>query len=538
MKTPRLLAIVLGGLVATVGVGLVPSATAAPAAPSAPAAAAGTPYRAAPIDWGKCRDRDLRQAKARCGFLTVPLDHANPAGPTIQIAVSRVRHTKRRSLGAIFVNPGGPGGSGLGLATLGGAVPHGVGGYYDWYGIDPRGVGSSRPALSCDPKYANTQHQPYRPSTPAILDYWLTKTDGYAAACGVSAAKELLPHLKTTDNVADFEALRVAIGETQVSYYGFSYGTYIGQVWATLHPGSIKAMVLDGVVNSQRAWYQANLDQDYAFATVYEKFFRWVAKYPRIYHLGKSKKQVSKKVARLHAKLTRKPADGKIGSAEMEDVLLNAGYINLAWPDVATALSELANHKNTKPARQILRKPSGPGADNGNAVYLATECTDAPWPVDWNVWAADNTAADQASPYLAWGNAWFNAPCRHWPAPSNPAAFNVNGSAYTGPVLLISETFDAATPFSGALATRALFPTASLIEGKRGTTHAASLFGVSCVDNAVARLLKRGGLPGRKPGSGPDKTCPGLPAPRMGQQGGHRAAAPARVLPRTLGLLG
>ena len=165
-------------------------------------------------------------------------------------------------------------------------------------------------------------------------------------------------------------------------------------------------------------------------------------------------------------------------------------------------------------------------------MYLATSCTDAPWPKDWNVWAADNAAADKDSPYLAWANAWFNAPCRTWPVASNAAPFAVNGAAYTGPVLILNETYDAATPFSGAVAVRALFPTASLIEGKRGTTHSASLSGVSCVDDAIAALLKKGKLPepqgGRRSGqevsrcrgaaarlaTGPRGTCPIL-APRL-----------------------
>lgn len=531
----KVLATALGALLATAGLSLVPltAAQAGPAAPASTVASTTASYRAAPVDWHRCKNRDLKAAKAQCGFLTVPLDYANPAGPTIQLAVSRVLHTKKTFRGAVFVNPGGPGGSGLQYSRLGGAVPHGVGRSYDWYGFDPRGVGASRPALSCDPGFGNSQHQPYEPSTPAILSYWQTKVEAYAAACGASAAKDLLPHLKTTDTVADLESLRTSIGASQVTYYGFSYGTYIGQVWATLHPGSLKAMVLDGVIDSSRVWYHSNLDQDYAFSKVYSKFFRWVGRYDRVFHLGRTGQQVDKRVARLRTKLSAKPLGGRIGAAEVDDLLTNAGYLNLAWPDVATALSQLVNEKNTRPIRQILRSPKGPGADNGYAMYLATECTDAPWPKDWNVWASDNAIVDKDAPYIAWANAWYNAPCRTWPAPSSSAAFAVNGAAYTGPVLLMNETFDAPTPFAGALATRALFPTASLIEGQGGTTHAASLSGVSCVDDAIAELLKKGTLPRRKSGTGADKRCPGLKPPVLGQHDADRSA-PARTLPRVL----
>ena len=109
--------------------------------------------------------------------------------------------------------------------------------------------------------------------------------------------------------------------------------------------------------------------------------------------------------------------------------------------------------------------------------------------------------------------------------------FVVNGAAFTGPVLITNETYDAATPFSGALAARALFPTASLIEGKRGTNHAASLSGVSCVDDAVAALLKNGKLPSRKAGAGPDKKCPGVAAPRLDDDPKGRVRAGAASHP-------
>ncbi len=327
----KLLATTIGALVVAAGLAVVPSTSPAQAGSVGVSTAPGT-FRAAPVVWQRCKDRDLRQAKAQCGYLVVPLDYANPTGPTIQLAVSRILHTKGPFRGAAFANPGGPGASALQYSQLSGAIPHGVGKTYDWYGMDPRGVGASIPALSCDPKFSNSQHRPHQPTTTAILSYWLAKTEAYAAACGTSAAKDLLPHLKTTDNVADFESLRTAIGQSQVTYYGFSYGTYIGQVWATLHPSSLKAMVFDGVVNPGRVWYQANLDQDHAFGVVFKKFFKWIGKYDRTFHLGRSGQQVGKRIAKLHKQLARKPARGKLGAGELEDVLTTAGYTNQAWP--------------------------------------------------------------------------------------------------------------------------------------------------------------------------------------------------------------
>ena len=187
----------------------------AQAGPLAATTAAGT-FRAAPVDWKRCKDRDLRQAKAKCGYLVVPLDYANPAGPTIQLAVSRILHTKGPYRGAAFTNPGGPGGSALQYSQLGGAIPHGVGKTYDWYGMDPRGVGASIPALTCDPKFSNSQHQPYQPDDhgdPRATGWPRPRRTPPRAA--PRRPRTCCRTCKTTDNVADFESLRTAIGQAR-----------------------------------------------------------------------------------------------------------------------------------------------------------------------------------------------------------------------------------------------------------------------------------------------------------------------------------
>ena len=357
---------------------------------------------------------------------------------------------------------------------------------------------------------------PLPPHDPAILGYWLAKTEAYAAACGASAARDLLPHMRTTDNVADLESLRTAIGQAQVTYYGFSYGTYIGQVWATLHPTSIRAMVLDGVVDPGRVWYQANLDQDHAFGIVYRKFFTWIGRSDRVYHLGRGGRQVGKRVARLRKQLAGKPADGKArrrrarggaddGRLHQPGVAATSPAPSPPWPTRGT---RACCSSSASPRRAPARTTTTP-------MYLATACTDAPWPTDWNVVGRrqrrrrpglavprlGQRVVQRAVPHLAGAR---RTPWRsRSTAPPSPA-----------PCCSPTRQYDAATPYSGALAVRALFPTASLIEGKGGTTHASSQSGVSCVDDAIAALLEKGRLPTRKAGAGPDKKCPGLAPPR------------------------
>lgn len=500
-------------LAAATAAGLV--ACGAVASHAAEAEPARTPPAApSAIDWGPCSDPVLLSRHAGCGFLTVPLDHSRPSGRTITLALSRVKHTVPAAAyqGVMLVNPGGPGGSGLPLAAVGSLVPEHAGDAYDWIGFDPRGVGASRPALSCDSTYAGYNRPAYVPTTAALEKTWLNRTHGYAEACAASSGA-LLDHLKTTDTVADLESIRQALGVRQINYYGFSYGTYIGEVYATLHPGRGRRMVLDGVVDPGRVWYDSNLDQDVAFDRNMRIYFGWVAKYDAVYHLGRSAAAVAALFARTQAALTRQPAGGTIGPDELTDVFLQAGYYVFGWADVAAAFSAYVRKHDPAPLKALYDQSNSQaaGSDNGYAVYLGVQCTDAPWPAAWSTWTADNWAVHRKAPFEAWPNAWYNAPCRTWGAKAGtPVA--VTG-AEAPPVLLISETKDAATPFSGALETRKRFPRSILLEGVGGTTHAGSLFGSPCMDATIAAYLSSGLLPRRVPANRSDKQCAPLAPP-------------------------
>ena len=166
------------------------------------------------IQWDNCTDPDLSAIEAECGYLSVPLDYADRYGMKIQIAVSRITHSvpSDQYQGVILVNPGGPGGSGLSLVTFfKQALPNTVSDAYDWIGFDPRGVGSSKPALSCDPNYFVDPRPNYIPSTQNLEDIWLKRSNNYAMACAKNNRK-LLAHMTTIDAVKDMESIRIALG--------------------------------------------------------------------------------------------------------------------------------------------------------------------------------------------------------------------------------------------------------------------------------------------------------------------------------------
>ena len=536
MRTPITAAVAAGAMAAATlasgGPVSIPAAAATPASP--PAAAADH------LKWGRCDDLRLYYSGAQCATLSVPLSYQRPDGRQIQIAVSRVRHSSGAAdyKGAILVNPGGPGGSGLGMSTLGYSVPHGVGDDYDWIGFDPRGVGASRPALRCIPHYFHLDRPDYRPRTAALRDAWKHRTRHYANRCAARHPR-LIRHLSTAEVARDMDRIRQALGVDRISFYGFSYGTYLGEVFATLFPQHLGRMVLDSNVDPRRVWYQANLDQDVAFDRNIGIWFSWVAKYHGVYHLGRTRKAVSHRWYDARNALAAHPAGGRLGPAEWSDAFLWAGYYRDTWLSLARQFSDFVHDGKWRPVARFYRNYNDPTDDNGYAVYLGVQCLDAPWPQHWSRWRTDSRRIAAKAPFLTWANTWFNAPCLYWHAPARTKPVSVDGSGVGG-VLLIDETLDAATPFEGSLVTRRLFPHASLIAEPGGMTHADSLSGDNCVDDLIARYLRSGKKPARKDGDQPDYRCAPLPdpVPAGAQQHAGRTLRPATdpvVRPRPAG---
>ena len=504
------------------------------------AAAKVRPRDLSSIQWGPCAaGSDLEALGAQCGTLSVPLDYNRPYGPHIQLAVSKLEHTSDAAhyQGAILTNPGGPGASGLDLSAILAEVLDQEGysaaaADYDWIGFDPRGVGSSQPSLTCDPNYFAGPRPNYIPTSRSLLSFWESKSDRYARNCARTSAAQyaLLQHDKTTDTANDMDSIRQALGQRQISYYGFSYGTYLGQVYSTLFPSHVRREILDSNVDPRGVWYQDNFDQDVAFQRNIEIWFGWLAKYNSVYHLGSTESQVARTFETAERGLASAPAGGEVGPDEWTDIFLEAGYYEQTWEDLGALFSEWVNSPGSQSAADLVdafESTDGVGDDNGFAGYLAVQCSDTAWPNSWNKIVRDNWNVYEKAPFETWGNAWFNGPCTNWPGrPDRPV--QINGSRVNS-ALLIDETLDAATPFPGSLEVRKLFPRASLIAEPGGTSHADSLFGDTCVDGSIADYLTTGALPARQRFAPWDKTCAPLPQPDPTQQVSADAARAAKA---------
>ncbi len=454
-----------------------------------------------------------------CATVQVPLDYAEPYGQRITLALNRIKGTvspDHNHLGALLVNPGGPGASGRNLAKyVASALPKDVAARFDVIGFDPRGVGASKPSISCvdAERYYAAPRPDNVPHSKADESRLVDRAREYAEGCGNRWAW-FLPYLTTENTARDMDAIRQALGEEKISYLGYSYGTYLGSVYATMFPERVRRLVLDSVVDPKGVWYDANLAQDFAFDQRHRDFFGWVARHDDVYRLGRTQSAVNFAWYSMRNRLHEKPAGGVVGPSELDDVYTVGGYTNTLWPRLAQAFSDYVRKGGTDGLVAAFREQSGDlaQAENGYAVYLGVECRDAQWPRDWNRWRTDTLAVHSRAPFLAWPNAVYNAPCAFWPEPGGtPVAV---GAEKLPPVLLLQARRDPATPFGGALRERRLFPTASLVT-EPGGNHGVALAGNTCADRYLADYLRDATLPARRAsGRGPDATCPAQPEPR------------------------
>nr|WP_238580923.1 alpha/beta hydrolase [Streptomonospora alba] len=491
------------------------------------------------LDWGECTGLEVPGDSAvRCARLSVPLDRDEPGahGATAELALSRVAARAERR-GTLVVNPGGPGSPGrLWAARTAASLPADLRDHYDVVGFDPRGTGASTPAVSCDPAHFEPPRPDTVPATPADSSRLAERAADYAAACADSPAP-LLENMTTADSAADIDAIRQALGLERIDYLGYSYGSLLGAVYATLHPDRVRRLVLDSVVHPGRPWFESNLRQSRSLDGAAQNFFAWTARHDDAYGLGSTPGETAAAYYDARAGLAERPAEGVAGPAELESAYLAAAYSTSTWPDLADALADHAEGDSTALVAAHEKYGESPEDDASYGPYLATQCTDSHWPQDPRTWLEDGADTHADAPFHAWNNTWYNMPCASWSAPSR-TWFEVDGGAVDD-ALLVQASEDGATPVKGAFAMRARFPGARLVVEQGGLSHGVSLGGNPCVDGALTDYLSEGSLPPAADESGePDLACPAAPAPEPSDPGGSSGgdtrepqAAPYPLLP-------
>ncbi|WP_103353727.1 alpha/beta hydrolase [Amycolatopsis sp. CA-128772] len=467
---------------------ILPAALAAAAVVSG-VSAAGAADRA-PVAWGPC-PADVAKPGLQCSTLEVPLDYRHPDGRKITVALSRLASANpAQRRGVLLVNQGGPGLNGLDfpVALVDAGLPQRVRDTYDVIGFDPRGVGHSTP-VTCDmtPKQTAESVSPPFPYRAADVTKAAEAAKTVARQCLTSKTASMLPFVTTANTARDMDGIRTALGEPKLSYYGDSYGTYLGAVYTSLYPGRSDRIVLDSNLRPEGYDVEALRSQALGFETRFPDFAKLAAANPAQYSLGATPAAVRAKYFELAERLDRAPAQGYDGTTFRT---ITAGFLraDAALPALAKLWHELDVNEPAFP-------PAGAGADSDNfaASYLAVVCGDSRWPEAVGTYQR-NVAVDRVR-YPMYGPYAANIrPCAFWPAPAEPRVrITDDGPAN---VLMLQNLRDPATPMPGALRLRAAFgDRARLVTADQGG-HVAYLNGANeCGNNAVSDYLTTGKRP-------------------------------------------
>ncbi|MFF8644660.1 alpha/beta hydrolase [Streptomyces sp. NPDC015345] len=452
------------------------------------------------LSWGACSagQKELIAAGAQCAKVTVPLDYADPGGRTIQLAISRVKAKSSERRGILLSNPGGPGGTGLAHTLALRPTLKDVADQYDLIGFDPRFLGESTP-LTCGPA---PRPAPPAPTTTPREDFEASvrAARDTARRCqqhGDNAA--LLPHASTRNVARDMDAIRAALGERKLSYYGVSYGADLGAVYTQLFPRRADRVVLDSSTDPA--------------ATQYELFQRSGA--PAEAALAT---RVRADVRELLARAERHPIP--VQGQRLNAPLLRMIFKQLVQheeygPQLAEVVGDLkkaAAGEGIEPGPalagllELLSSPELESSMVGGAIFM---CGDGGWPAGgwpknpatyWKNMQRSRTTQPVFGPYV---NGMI-APCAFWKSEPREPGTKIGNDV---PVLLLQARHDNNVPYEGALALHRRLTGSRLLtadirsHGVYGRGN-DGLTPVPCADRAVNTYLRDGELPAA------DLTCP------------------------------
>lgn len=461
-----------------------------------------------PPVWGGCGQWVADPSaipSAQCGTVSVPIDYANPEGAQAQLAVIRVPATGDR-IGVLMVNPGGPGASAVDTVAGMGAALAGteIGRRFDLVGFDPRGVGHSTPELRCrtDAEFDAYRREPNADYSQAGVAHIEDVYRGFVQQCVDRVGPEFLANVGTVPTARDMDVVRAALGENQVSYLGFSYGTEIGAAYAEAYPDRVRAMVLDGAVDPSLDPIEENLRQMAGFQTAFEDYAADCAQSVGC-PLGTDPTQFVNRYHQLIDPLATQPAaTSDPRGLSYQDAItgtVNALYSRQYWKFLTSGL--LGLQRRTDPGDLLLladdylnRSPSGHYQNSQDAFY-AIRCVNSQFPTDPATWVAADQRSRQAAPFLSYGDFTGFAPrdvCALWPVQASQTTHSAV-SPGPGKVVVVSTTHDPATPYAAGVDLAAQMG-APLITFD-GTQHTVVFNGDPCVDSAVVAFLVSGVQP-------------------------------------------
>jgi len=441
----------------------------------------------ADLDWRDCDGGE-------CAELAVPRDYDEPDGPTIDVALIRVPASEPdRRIGSLLANPGGPGASGVDFVRDALALfPATLRERFDIVGFDPRGTGDTIP-VDCTDSLDSVLHHDYSPDSALERADLQAGVEAFIAECEMRSG-DVLPYVATQDTVRDMDRIRAAVGDDKLTYLGYSYGTYLGALYADFFPDRVRALLLDGAVDPELSALESNLQQAQGFEAGLNRFLDACADDEACDFFGGRDTHAA--FDRLVERVDQEPLparDGReVGPNELDLGVAQSLYLGeLGWDRLAAALAAATNGDGTRLlglADDYTGRLDDGSFDSLLEPFWAIGCVDGP-PLAAPAELLDLEAEfEAAAPRLGVTFLWSALICSLWPEPPAPDPGRLDGRG-ADPVVVVGTTGDPATPFRWAEGLVDVLEPAVLVEAEGGQ-HTSTFFGLNpCVDEMALRYL-------------------------------------------------
>ena len=485
------------------------------------------------LTWTDCTD-DATGTAFQCATVTVPLDYDHPQGKTITVSLKKLPSTSPSPRGSVFLNPGGPGGSGISLIESQAELYKSgdlseVLANYDVIGFDPRGVGQSTPITCWTPEdvqaiLAGQAEVPFSPLTPGSAADIVTQGSREAAACEEhTEVPEILDHADTRSVARDMDVMRALVGDKDLNYLGYSYGTYLGAVYTELFPDNIGRVVLDSAMDPTMA-RQDPMEGDAAAGEqslrTYIESQQGQAGFPLSGTTDAAVAQLATFLDGLDADpLTVSGSGTPLNRAKAVDAISKLVTTSPdKWPLLTEGLTQAMNAHDGSALKANADAVSGNSAPpttekqvveqlQGLKVFSANRCLDFPDAGNESSWDAALASYHHDYPVFHSLLPQYDAFCHGWGHTSRTEAVDVDVEA-TNPMLVIGILHDPQTPY----------PWSKALVSKIRNSHLLSvdMYGHgatgsnACTSAKVSDYLVNGTLPSD------GEICPADPEPQAG----------------------
>lgn len=459
------------------------------------------PFYGQVLEWEQCGDR------LGCATATAPLDWDDPSAGEIDLALVRHVATGER-LGSLLVNPGGPGGSGYDFIhdSLDYAVGQPLQEHFDVVGFDPRGVGRSS-AVACydaaqmdDYLYSIT---PQERGTPEWIDAVAANSAEFGAACEANTG-ELLANVDTISAARDLDLLRAVLGDEQLNYLGYSYGTFLGATYADLYPEKVGRLVLDGALDPSASETEVTQAQAVGFEQALGAYLEGCLSGNECPFDGTVDDAMAE-IGDLIASVDASPLQGSDGRQVGADTFITAIIYPLYSPDAWSYLDDLFSSVMLGDADFALvladayngRDEDGTYLDNSTEAFRAVNCLDYTYQDDPAVMAEKAAQIAAAAPVIGPYFGYGDLACMDWPVPSEADRTEIHAPG-AAPILVVGTTGDPATPYQWAVALAEQLDSGVLVSYD-GEGHTAYNKSNDCVNSTVESYFIDGTVPDADP---------------------------------------